>query len=235
MFRSDVQVSAAIVLSRTIRSLLIVASCSIVLTVGCVRMNSNLALCPLAIDEQQEEILRIVPIGTDRDLASRKLGEAGIEFTPSASVSGRPPRTLYLDTWTQLDGERWAMDVAMLFDESGKLYAVRQRDLSQFSGISLTPRDREAEEAAGATDESPTGGDVSREVQRPQTGRGVGRMRGLQAGGTNDASNANVMAEQGGMPVNDDSAATGRGGWQPMGASIRRDAANAEPSGAAAP
>jgi hypothetical protein len=79
--------------------------------------------CPLSAAEQQQAVLEIVPRGTPRAEAARRLKEAGIEFSP-----GRKDSIYYLSLWTRGNGQRWHINVALLFDPAGNLYATRPAD-----------------------------------------------------------------------------------------------------------
>jgi hypothetical protein len=79
--------------------------------------------CPLSAAEQQQAVLEIVPRGTSRAEAIRRLKEAGIEFSP-----GRKDSIYYLSLWTRSNGQRWHINVALLFDPAGNLYATRPAD-----------------------------------------------------------------------------------------------------------
>jgi len=82
---------------------------------------NTLALCPLNSEDQQVEVLKIAPLGTPREEAHRKLAKAGFELSPGVSKS-----VSYCTVWNHGRDERWAMDVALLFDESGNLYQTRR-------------------------------------------------------------------------------------------------------------
>ena len=95
------------------------------LTVGChsVSGGKEFTASPLSTAEQQQAILKIAPLGTDREAALEQLKKSGIEVTPGAS-----PSIYYCDVWNRSNGERWALGVALLFDASGKLYVMREAD-----------------------------------------------------------------------------------------------------------
>src|SRR5688572_21634064 len=106
-------------------------SIGIVLLAGCQLTSSGRIIpSPLTYSEQEKEILAIVPEGTDRDEAVKKLTAAGIEgdFGTSRSI-------YYCDLWKRKSGERWHMNVALLFDKSGKLYKtqVSQAEIGKLS------------------------------------------------------------------------------------------------------
>src|SRR5438046_2974936 len=67
--------------------------------------------CPLTLEEQQQAILEIVPAGTSREEAARRLRAAGFESSPGGGGS-----IYYVALWKRPDGEHWHMNVALLFD-----------------------------------------------------------------------------------------------------------------------
>ena len=88
---------------------------------GCQLSTPRFEKNPLSYPQQAGAILEIVPKGTDRDVVVEKLAQSGIQgnFSPVSKA------IFYCDTWEREDGKRWLMDVALLFDESGKFYAIR--------------------------------------------------------------------------------------------------------------
>jgi len=78
--------------------------------------------CPLPIVEQTEKILDIVPLGTHRDEAIKRLENEGIIGNFSA---GDSQSTYYCDIWPQSEKLRWHINVVLLFDENGILYGTR--------------------------------------------------------------------------------------------------------------
>jgi hypothetical protein len=93
------------------------------LTGGCSSPPTSLVESPLSVEQQQRAVLDLVPVGSTRDEAERRLKAAGIEYTASRSQS-----IYYLSLWNRRDGERWHINVALLFDGEGKLYASRPAD-----------------------------------------------------------------------------------------------------------
>lgn len=89
---------------------------------GCAGGAGTLSNAPLSVEEQQQQVLTIAPIGTPRNEVATRLKKAGIEFTSSAGDS-----VYYCEAWQRDDGKRWILDVALLFNESGELYAARRR------------------------------------------------------------------------------------------------------------
>ena len=87
---------------------------------GCASESARLIDSPLGIQEQTTQILEIVPLGTTRRDALDRLQANGVDVTPGAADS-----VLYCSIWNRKNGERWTMNVALLFDEQGRLYAAR--------------------------------------------------------------------------------------------------------------
>ncbi|MCA9118331.1 MAG: hypothetical protein KDA79_24875, partial [Planctomycetaceae bacterium] len=87
---------------------------------GCAPFASNIVDSPLGLLEQREEILRIAPPGTPREEAVRRLEEAGVRGN-----AGAGPGIWYCDLWERPDRSRWHLNVALLFDENGRVYAAR--------------------------------------------------------------------------------------------------------------
>lgn len=92
----------------------------------------GLMMCPLPSTEQVHAILEIAPLGTQRDEAIAQLGEAGVLGT-----FGENQSIYYCDIWDRGDGIRWHINVALLFDDSGQLYATRP---DQTGNVDPTPR-----------------------------------------------------------------------------------------------
>jgi len=81
--------------------------------------------CPLSVSEQQQAVLDVVPAGTSRDEAERRLKAAGIDASPGGNGS-----IYYIALWKRSNGEHWHMNVALLFDKAGKLYQTRAANAS---------------------------------------------------------------------------------------------------------
>src|SRR5579872_158869 len=92
---------------------------------GCAAPGTNLVDCPLSTEQQQQRVLEIVPRGTSRAEAERRLRAAGIEYS-----EGQGSSIYYLGLWTRPDGKRWHINVALLFDKDGKVYQTRPADSS---------------------------------------------------------------------------------------------------------
>jgi hypothetical protein len=88
--------------------------------VGCASLSRQIVSCPLTYSEQEKEVLSVAPKGTRRDDALRKLAAAGIEGS-----FGISRRVYYCDLWNRPDGSRWHLNVALLFDETGRLYKTQ--------------------------------------------------------------------------------------------------------------
>ena len=90
------------------------------LLAGCQLNSQQIVASPLSYRDQEAEILKIAPEGTPREEAIEKLTAAGIQ----GELGGK--RTIYYcDLWEREDGERWHLNVALLFNESGKVYKAR--------------------------------------------------------------------------------------------------------------
>lgn len=114
----------------------IFCACLLGILTGCTAAGPSLKESPLSVDEQQQAVLEIAPRGTSRDDVRRRLKAAGIEFTTTGNGS-----IFYLSLWNRPNGERWHIDVALLFDSTGKLYQTRTAD----SKVSLGPQDELAD------------------------------------------------------------------------------------------
>jgi len=91
--------------------------------VGCVGIPRQIVPCPLTYSEQEKELLTVVPKGIRREEVLRRLGTAGIEGS-----FGISRRVYYCDLWNRPNGDRWHMNVALLFDDAGKLYKTQTAD-----------------------------------------------------------------------------------------------------------
>jgi hypothetical protein len=100
-----------------------VCGLAILVVVGCAGLTSQIVPCPLTYSEQEKEILTVVPKGTRREEALRKLAAAGIDGS-----FGISRRVYYCELWHRPDGSRWHLNVALLFDEVGRLYMTRTAD-----------------------------------------------------------------------------------------------------------
>jgi hypothetical protein len=80
----------------------------------------GLMACPLPATEQAVRVVEVVPLGTPREDVLKRLKDAGIRgnFGENQSI-------FYCDVWNREDGERWHINVVLLFNEQGELYATR--------------------------------------------------------------------------------------------------------------
>jgi hypothetical protein len=108
---------------------------------GCVSLNRSIMPSPLTYSEQEKEILAIVPKGIKRDDALRRLAAAGIEGS-----FGISRRVYYCDLWNRTNGDRWHINVALLFDDTGRFYRTQVAD----SEVSVMPEDKPARGAGPA-------------------------------------------------------------------------------------
>jgi hypothetical protein len=134
------------------------------LVVGCAAPGTNLVECPLSGEKQQQAVLEIVPRGTSRSEAERKLRAAGIEYSP-----GQGSSIYYLGLWNRPDGKRWHINVALLFDKDGKVYQTRPADSSteQLSNEALAEVRRQADATRAANSAGDPGGLPGDELQVP--------------------------------------------------------------------
>ncbi len=86
---------------------------------GC-RLGTSEIVCPLSYPEQKTAIMEIAPLGTPRDETVKKLAEAGIEGSFGIRNS-----VYYCDFWQREEDQRWHLDLALLFDQTGRLYQIR--------------------------------------------------------------------------------------------------------------
>jgi hypothetical protein len=121
---------------------------AVILMAGCSAPGKPLIESPLSYSQQQQAVLDVVPRGTSRGEAEKRLRAAGIEFTPGGNGS-----IYYLSLWNRPDGNRWHISVALLFDAAGKLYESRPADSTTglVSSTPTTSRERPAQEREPAT------------------------------------------------------------------------------------
>ena len=86
---------------------------------GCALLSASPEKVKQTYTTQQSELFQICPKGTERVQVESALKEAGIEGEFGANQS-----IYYCDAWNREDGEVWEMNVALLFDEEGKLYST---------------------------------------------------------------------------------------------------------------
>lgn len=113
---------------------------ALLILAGCQLSRGRIIDSPLSFQEQSDAILKIVPPGTPRAEAIRKLEQVGIEGTSLAHRS-----IFYCDIWNRKDGTRWELNVALLFDEHGRLYKTRRSEAD--TGI-YTPDDAHTDSTA---------------------------------------------------------------------------------------
>jgi len=130
--------SVACVRPRRARSSLLAVAMA-TLFVSCASPGASLVECPLSSEQQQQAVLEVVPWGTARVDAERRLREAGIEFFP-----GQRNSSYYLGLWKRPDGKRWHIKVALLFYKEGKLYQTRPSD----SATEPLPKDFQADRSS---------------------------------------------------------------------------------------
>ncbi len=123
---------------------------------GCASPGTNLVECPLTGEQQQQAVLDVVPRGTSRAEAERRLRAAGIEFSQSQKGS-----IYYLGLWNRPDGKRWHINVALLFDKDGKLYQTRPADSAteRMTNESMAESRRQADATSPADGASSATGD----------------------------------------------------------------------------
>lgn len=80
----------------------------------------SLVSCPLPQADQARAILDIAPLDTPRDEVVERLKKAGF-----AGNFGENNSIFYCDIWDKGEGIRWHVNVSLLFDEEGRLYATR--------------------------------------------------------------------------------------------------------------
>lgn len=118
--------------------------------IGCVSLSRSIVACPLTYSEQEKELLTVVPKGTRREEALRRLAAAGVEGS-----FGISRRVYYCDLWNRPNGERWHINVALLFDDTGKFYKtqVAECDIAVMPNESALPGSAQSDAAPG---KSPT-------------------------------------------------------------------------------
>jgi hypothetical protein len=107
---------------------------SMLVWVGCATTSPLIVPSPVSTDEQQAQILKLVPVGTPREEALETLRREGVEVQQGASTT-----IYYCDLWQRPDGSRWHLDVALLFDRQGRLYRTRSASALVDSDDSTNP------------------------------------------------------------------------------------------------
>lgn len=122
---------------------------------SCAAPGTSLVECPLSSEQQQQAVLDIVPRGTSRTDAERRLRAAGIEFS-----QGQKSSIYYLGLWNRPDGQRWHINVSLLFDKDGRLYQTRPADsLTERLTIESAAEARSQSDATRADGASSSAGD----------------------------------------------------------------------------
>jgi hypothetical protein len=117
---------------------------------GCLSLNRAIMPCPLTYSEQEKEILAVVPKGTSREEALRRLTAAGIEGSFGVSQ-----RVYYCDLWNRKNGERWHVNVALLFDDANKLYRTQVAECAVFASPEVKGGKGDAASGPAAADANP--------------------------------------------------------------------------------
>lgn len=117
---------------------------------GCATSSPLIVPSPVSTDEQQAQILKLVPVGTPRDAALETLRREGIDVQQGASST-----IYYCDLWKRPDGSRWHLDVALLFDREGRLYRTRSASALVDSDNTTTSSDPTADSAPRSSPELP--------------------------------------------------------------------------------
>jgi hypothetical protein len=128
----------------------------VLVVAGCASISSQIVPCPLTYSEQTKEVLNVVPKGTRREDALRKLAQAGIEGS-----FGISRRVYYCELWTRPDGSRWHLNVALLFDETGKVYKTQAAD----SEVTASPEKSLPPNGPQSNEPGLSGGPSSRSAQ----------------------------------------------------------------------
>lgn len=101
----------------------VVAAACLMLCSGCGLMREtkrpSFTSCPWPVSKQVSEILAITPLGTPREQAIKSLEAAGIKGSYGGNHS-----LYYADVWKREDAV-WHINVTLLFDSEGRLYATQ--------------------------------------------------------------------------------------------------------------
>ncbi|GAB4135627.1 MAG: hypothetical protein Tsb009_02090 [Planctomycetaceae bacterium] len=117
----------------------------VVFLMGCGLFPNRQITSPLSYREQVGEIQKIVSVGMPRDEVIRRLNNVGIHGDFSAS--GRS--IYYCELWERKNGERWHLNVALLFDQDGRFYRTRHADFdAEFTTASVRPNPPEHKKSA---------------------------------------------------------------------------------------
>jgi hypothetical protein len=86
--------------------------------IGC-QLTSTVEYTSPSDAEQSRAILEIVNIGMTREQAVDALTDKGVQGTSGVSES-----VYYCDAWDGDDDRHWHLNLALFFDQSGRLYKV---------------------------------------------------------------------------------------------------------------
>lgn len=116
------------------------AACAVAVSLaGCLSLTRPIVPCPLTYSEQEKELLAVVPKGIRREEALRRLTAAGVEGS-----FGISRRVYYCDLWNRSNGDRWHINVALLFDDTGKLYKTQMAECD----VAVVPEENTKDAAA---------------------------------------------------------------------------------------
>jgi hypothetical protein len=86
---------------------------------GCV--GPQTVRCPIEDAALTKKILEVVPVGTPRDEAIKRMREAGIGGAFGSEHSAFGKDYFCCQTWRRSNGEVWRISLLLHFDKSGKL------------------------------------------------------------------------------------------------------------------
>ncbi|MBA4030079.1 MAG: hypothetical protein C0478_04180 [Planctomyces sp.] len=102
--------------------------------------------CPWPAGQQVREVLNVVPIGSTRADALKKLQKAGIQGNYGANDT-----IYYCDVWKREEAI-WHINVALLFDEEGRVYATMPDASGQMVESPRTAREKSPVEQSDTPD-----------------------------------------------------------------------------------
>ena len=105
--------------------------------VGC-QLTSNVEYVSPSDAEQSRAILEIVNVGMTRQQAVDALDDEGVQGSSGVSES-----VYYCDAWDGDDDRHWHLNVALFFDQSGRLYKVGSSQPDFASVTDTAPSDSE--------------------------------------------------------------------------------------------
>lgn len=118
--------------------------------VGCQLDTPRMMQTQHSYDQQVEAILKVVPVGTERAEAIRRLEQAGVQGAFGISQS-----IYYCNEWKR-DGDKQKLDVALLFNEEGRLYSTRHGDtafaIEKPGGQNVANRPSSTDQSAGSNE-----------------------------------------------------------------------------------